>query len=93
MIFARNTCPVPVRELDVLIAHLCDGAGIDTPSYLRPRCEIKGMTFAAHAAMFGKTAPKCAAVVVPALGVALPFDVFGGLTGRAFQATRFEACR
>jgi hypothetical protein len=59
MNLARNTCPARVCELDALIAHLCEGADVYTPSYLRPRCEIRGMSFAAHAAMFGKTAPKC----------------------------------
>lgn len=60
---ARNTCTVRVCELDFLIAHMCDSADAYTPTNLRHRCAIKGMTFAAHAAMFGKTAPVCGARV------------------------------
>lgn len=59
---SRNVCPVRVCALDAIIAHLCDGAGVDTPSNLRPRCAVKGMSFAAHAAMFGRKLPACAAV-------------------------------
>lgn len=69
--FARNVCTVRVCELDEVIAHLCDGAGIDTPTNLRLRCGYRGMSFNAMGMMFGRTMPKCAARV-GAMAVAEP---------------------
>lgn len=59
VVFRRPVCHVRVCDLDEIAAHLCEGAGTDTPTNLRPRCEVKGMSFKSYAAMFGRSMPEC----------------------------------